>query len=243
MKNSKKFAILILAAILIFFAGFKYNSYINKPDMIVETNGEADKTISSKKEGFKVDINNIDDILSPASELITSKYYYKDAQSYENYKQFFGVKLPFTTDKIVFTFEGKISVGFDLSAIKYKIDNENKNITVFLPEISVLSNEIFADTFEYPFVSDSVLNQTGMPDYTKLIDTLKKEKSKDVLSDKELLNACTENAKNIISSLFANSELTKNYTINFETTKDYDKIPSESSQNSNSQENSTSKNN
>lgn len=99
----------------------------------------ADSTISASN--YNLTIENVEKIIKPASDLITSNYNYKDADKYENYKTLFGKRVPLTTDETIFTYEGKVSVGIDLSDVDYAIDNEHETIIVTIPEIAIISNE------------------------------------------------------------------------------------------------------
>ena len=211
--KQKKIIFYIVVLVAVFAAGFGCKYFLDKQKITVDVSGGADKIITTDE--FKVEIRHVEEILSPASDLVTSRYNYKDAQIYENNKKFFGVKLPFTEDKVVFTYEGTISLGIDMSKAKYNVDNENKKITVDLPEIGIIANEIDSGSFEYPFVSDSVFNNTNMPDYTKLIDILKDEKAKDILADTETLDQCMANTKMVITNLLLNSDKTKDFTVEF----------------------------
>jgi hypothetical protein len=51
---------------------------------------KADDTIF--EENYLLTISTVEEIVKPASDLITLKYNYKDADTYENYKQLFGKK-------------------------------------------------------------------------------------------------------------------------------------------------------
>lgn len=166
-------------------------------------------------EDYKITISNIEEVLKPASELVTTKYFYKDADIYENYKEAFGKKIPFTTDKAVFTYEGTVSVGIELAEVGYEIDNENKAITIKMPKIKVLSNEIDESSFQYPYVEDSIFNATVMEDYTSLLAGLKEDKEKEVNDNKELLKTAEENAKNVLKNFLTSSDVTKDYVVNF----------------------------
>lgn len=166
-------------------------------------------------DNYLLTISKVEEILKSASDLVSMKYCYKDADTYENYKQIFGKKLPFTTDKVVFTYEGVVSVGIDLSTVTYEINNEDKVITITLPEVAVLSNEIDASSFEIPYESDSIFNSTGLGDYTELIDGLKKNKEEQVKKNTELMTSAKESTENVLKGFLTASESTKDYTVKF----------------------------
>ena len=88
----------------------------------------------------------VEQALEPVSELITMNYRYKDVGSYTSYKTWFDdEKIPFTTDYQLFTYTGTVKLGYDFSKVTYSVDNENKKITVTLPEVEVIANEIDHD--------------------------------------------------------------------------------------------------
>ena len=166
-------------------------------------------------EDFVLSVTNIEELIKPAGELITTKYYYTDADTYENAKQLFGHNIPFTTDKVVFTYSGVLSVGFMLSDIHFELDNENQIITVTLPPLEVLGNEIDPDSFEYPYIEDSVFNATNMSDYTQIISELKKYKENEIIHDQSFLNECLQKSKDVLRNFFTISDMTKDYTVEF----------------------------
>lgn len=173
----------------------------------------ADKVINT--ENNFLSLSTVEEIVKPASDLITMKYCYTDADVNENYKSFFGNRVPFTTDKVVFTYDGTISVGIDLSKVEYEIDNNQKAINITMPELKILANEIDASSFKYPYKSDSIFNSTDMSDYTALIDTLKQKKAEDVNNNTEFMKSAEENAKNVLKSFLTRADATKDYTVNF----------------------------
>lgn len=167
------------------------------------------------EENYTLTISNVKEVLKSASDLISTKYYYTDADTYENYKELFGKKVPFTTDKVVFIYDGIISVGIDLAEVDYEINNDNKVILITLPGIKILSNEIDAESFEFPYKSDSVFNTTQMYDYTELIDKLKTEKAEELMDNNEFINEAMENTKDVLEQFLTVSETTKEYMVIF----------------------------
>lgn len=187
------------------------NKTDTKETMAVEST--VDEVI--EEDNFVLTITHLEDVLQPACDLITTKYYYTDADTYENYKEVFGYKLPFATDKVVFTYSGVISIGVKLSEVVYDINNEQQTITIDLPEVGILSNEIDADSFEYPYVYDSILNSTQMKDYTQLIGTLKEQKAAEISQNTQLQKEAMEATKQVLKQFLTVSDMTKEYTVIF----------------------------
>lgn len=173
----------------------------------------VDESIGTER--VTVTVENLREAVLPASELSSTKYYYTDADVYENYKEAFGVKIPFTTDEVVFTYDGVISVGIDLEKVQYEIDNENKHIRVILPELRIISNEIDASSFEYPYVFDSIFNDTNMGDYTYLIDRLKEKKAEEIMANDEFMSQARQNTETVIAEFLTASEYCRDFTVEF----------------------------
>lgn len=214
--KKKVFRIFIVSILAIILFGAGVLTGVIKPwekNKINPVISLVDDTII--EENYTLTISTVEKITKPASDLITSKYIYKDADTYENYKKLFDKRVPFTTDKVVFTYEGTVSVGIDLSEVKYEIDNENKIISIKLPEIKIKANEIDESSFEYPFESDSVFNTTGMSDYTELLATLKEEKEKEVKGDTEFMERARYNTENVLKEFLTAADATKDYTVIF----------------------------
>lgn len=167
------------------------------------------------EDNYTLTISTIEQLIKPASDLITTKYIYKDADTYENYSKAFGKRIPLTTSKIVFTYRGAVSVGIDLSKVNYIIDNDNKSISITLPKLSIVANEIDDSSFEYPFESSSIFNPTEMSDFTELRQQLKDKHAKEIMNDTEFMNTATENTKNVLIDFLTVSSETKDYTVVF----------------------------
>ena len=167
------------------------------------------------EDNYILTITNIKEVLEPASDLITTKYYYTDSNTYENYKELFGQKIPFTTDKVIFTYDGEISVGIDLSGLRYSINHNDKIITITLPKVKILANEIDETSFEFPYMSDSIFNATEMDDYVELLGRLKQERADELMANAEFMDDALENTKSVIEKFLTASDVTKEYDVVF----------------------------
>ncbi len=167
------------------------------------------------EDNFILTISNVKEVLKPASDLISTKYYYTDSDTYENYKELFGQKIPFTTDKVVFTYDGVISVGIDLSEVKYTINNDKQVITITLPEIKILANELDESSFKFPYMSNSIFNATEMDDYVELIGRLKQERADELMGNTEFMESALSNTQYVLEKFLTASDMTKEYDVVF----------------------------
>lgn len=218
-KNSHRLKIAApLLGIVCIIAGIVIGNYAPKFNWLNKKNAEptvvdASKTISV--DDYVVTTQTVKDIIKPASSLITTKYYYTDADTAKNSKELFNVTLPFTTNEVVFTYDGVISIGIDLQEVQYEIDNEAKTIDITLPDIQVISNEIDMSSFKIPYEKNSIFNSNDTTDFTTLIDALKKKKEESVLSNEDFMNSAKANTENILRCFLTTANATKSYTVIF----------------------------
>lgn len=215
-RRVRGFVLLLLGLALGLAAGLYMAMFVSASAMKGEEKDNI-QVIDAKieEEKFTLTVEHVREVVMPAAELTTTKYYYTDADIYENYKEAFGIKIPFTTDEVVFTYDGVISVGIDLSSVSYEIDNDAKLISVKLPELRIMANEIDASSFEYPYIFDSVFNDTNMGDYTHLIDQLKQQKEQEIMANDRFLQQARDNTRTVIARFLTAAELTKDYTVEF----------------------------
>lgn len=187
---------------------------------VIRDKDESNDIMSSLGEKIIVEdtqlkIDNVKEILLPASKLITSEFSYTDSATFENYKTIWGKRVPLTTDKVVFIYNGTISMGVSFADVKYDIDNKRKIIYIELPELTIMSNDIDEETIEYPYVSDSIFTATKMEDYTKLLDEIKTEKGQRILADSVYQEQVRRNTERIMEDFLTESDLTKEYKVIF----------------------------
>ena len=157
------------------------------------------------------------ELAKPASELVTLKYYYTDADEYERHKELFSISLPGTTNHFVFVYSGIISAGIDFSAVEYQITEEPRTITVKLPEPSILSHEMKEKDFKFYDVSTSKFAPLTMQDYTELMSDLKQKKESAFLRNKDnFMQTVLENAEAVIEQILTATGKITDYSIRFD---------------------------
>ena len=66
--------------------------------------------------------------ITEIAELATATYSYTELGQYESSKEFYGTKVPFTTNKFILTYDGVIKAGVDVG--KAQIEEKDGTITV-----------------------------------------------------------------------------------------------------------------
>lgn len=173
------------------------------------------KVADSVEEKRTLDVKTIEEILQPAGDLITQRYYYTDMDTFESYKELLGAKIPLTTDKVVFTFKGAISAGIVLSKVEFAVDEEEKTVTVTLPDIFIVSNEIFEDEFKAYEIKNSIFTETKFTDYALLLGSMKSKKAEELMKNQKFRDEARKEAENVISAFLKNATVSKDYKIVF----------------------------
>lgn len=205
----------VLGCILTLSLVFAISDIINPTPMVDPTNPTI--VVIPDDDDYKLTISMVQDVLKPTAALITNQYRYTAADIYDDYKKFFGLNLPFTNSKAVFTFKGTMSIGLDLQKISYEIDNDNKIIHITLPEIGILSHDIDLSSFQFPFEEESIFNPKEMSDYVGALDQLKSKQAELVLNDQEYMANALYNTQEVLRLFLASSEFTKDYSVTFNT--------------------------
>lgn len=181
----------------------------SKHKNVLETIGD----MVGKKQ--KLEIETIEEIVKPAGDLVTQRYFYTDVDTYENYKEILGAKVPLTTDKTVFSYRGTVSVGIVLSQVKFEVDELNNRILITLPPVFIVSNEIDPDSFQTYEIKNSVFTETKLGGYAELLGKLKLKKQEQILADTKFMNSAVEETKVVINGFLKASDLARDYKIEY----------------------------
>lgn len=185
MKKVKRIVILLLAAVILCAACFFVG-----------------KGLGSASPARQMSSVVVENSLAEVSELATMNYNYTNMAEFESSKDFYGMKLPFTTKSFIITYDGRIKAGVDLS--KAKADVSGSKITVTLPEAQILSHEIDEDSIEVFDESTSIFNPLKVEDY-KAFSKDQKKAMEQKAEEKGLLDearaSAVKNVKELLSQL------------------------------------------
>lgn len=88
--------------------------------------------------------------LTAISELATYEFTYVNHVDYIDQPQLLGHNVALTDHWFAFDYHGVIKAGFDLEKIEILwIDSVERSVGIYLPEVTILSNEIFVDMSTY----------------------------------------------------------------------------------------------
>lgn len=180
-----------------------------------ETQLGSDRQVVEVTPDFKVDAATIREVIAPASKLISYQYFYTDADEYEKSSHFFGtdVKVPFTTDRTIFTYSGTISAGVDLSKMKVETDDVKKLISVELPAPEVLAHELDLRSFRSYDVRNSIFTTVDLTEYAGMQAALKDKQEAKLSVNEEFWKNLKENTKTVLNGLLTASGAAGDYTV------------------------------
>lgn len=170
------------------------------------------KSIGGSDGNQKMSAVVLENKLTEISELSSVTYSYTNMAEFENSKDFYGMKVPFTTKSFILTYDGEIKAGVDLADAEVSV--RGKTVTITLPEAKILSHELDEDSIEVFDESTSIFNPFKIEDYKSFCRDQEKEMEKKAEA-KGLLTEARKKAVKSIKGLFA-QVLDDDYTLKVE---------------------------
>lgn len=180
MKKIKRAGLLVLALFIVLAAVFFWGRSVGKS----AGNTEMSAVVLENK-------------LTEISELASLTYSYTNMAEFENSKDFYGMKVPFTTKGFIITYDGEIKAGVDLS--KAEVDVSGSKITITLPDAEILSHQIDEDSLEIFDETTSIFNPLKVTDYNAFSKDQKSEMEKKAI-EKGLLAEARQKAVSAVES-------------------------------------------
>ena len=162
--------------------------------------------------GVTSDNKATDLALENIGEMATQSAYCTEVNVTGDDKKIFGITIPFTQSKYVYSYDFNIKAGYDFGEIKWKVSN--KKIIVNLPEVRVLSNEIVEDSFKVFHEEESVFTPISLADHNEAVGQMKKDAEAHAVKN-GLFDEAQSNAKVILKSFFYKEYDPDEYEIEF----------------------------
>ncbi len=161
------------------------------------------------------DSSTLDFGLKDIGELATQAGYYTNVNTITNpNRTIIGVEIPFTSSKALYTYQGVIKAGLNFSDIKISTDREKKIVSLTMPEIRILSNEIDLDSLQIYDESNSIFNKIRIENMNQSLITMKKEAEEQAIAN-GILEAAKENATVLVRSLLSGFSDIEGYEYQF----------------------------
>lgn len=145
-------------------------------------------------------------------ELATQSAYCTEVEVTEASRQLFGVTIPFTQSKYIYSYDVVIKAGLDFTDISWS--QQDGTIRVTLPEIRVLSNEIDLDSLKVYHEDESLFRNITLEENNAALADLKARAEQDAIGN-GLLEEARDNAQQILTAFFANQYDLTEYRLEF----------------------------
>ncbi len=135
--------------------------------------------------------------LKDIGELATQAAFYTNVELLEDSKKLWKVTLPFTSSRYIFSYDGTIKAGYDFADIEISPDKVTKPVTVRLPQVRILSNEIDTESLVVYDETQRIFSPLTVKNLNQSLSSMMKE-SETTAIENGLFEAAQENAKVII---------------------------------------------
>ena len=204
---------IIACAAGLFIIAAAYGIFANNIDDETTVNGEHLGTQHVEvSDEISINTKTLKDYVSKTEKLITCEYYYSEIGDYEKSKPFLNFKLPFTTDKTLYTYSGKISAGINLKDLDFDVNAIRKTITVKYPPVQILAHDM-DQGFEFYDIKKAVFNHSDFNDFEEFRVTMKKQVEEKLMARDDFIKDAQDNAETIMEGLLTASGQIGDYTI------------------------------
>lgn len=145
-------------------------------------------------------------------EMATQSAYCTEVNVTEDAKELYGMRIPFTQSKYIYSYDIVIKAGYDFNEIEWK--EKNKTIEVKLPEAKVLSNELDMDSFKVYHEEESNFSKITLEENNDAVKKMKLNAQENAIANGLLENA-RSNAETMLTGFFADEYDLDEYKIVF----------------------------
>ena len=174
----------------------------------------------NNEQGPNISIYELERTLEASSELTITKVHYADFLVEGGSKSIptplGNWSLPFTENSILIAYRGTVGLGFDISNIDLKVDQEEKVITLRLPEIGILYSDFDNENTEsYTLKNDVFSRDVDFDLSNEFIENIKATEENSILEDAVTMEEARTNAENVIRNTLTGWEDSSEYQVIF----------------------------
>lgn len=147
-------------------------------------------------------------------ELATQAAYCTEVNVTQAERELFGLSIPFTQSKYIYSYDVILKAGYDFSQITYEVDEESQTIEVRLPQVQILSSELDLDSFQVYEEDESIFRPIRLEETNAAMQQMQQRAEEDAISN-GLLDNARANAELVLTGFFAGAYDLEEYTITF----------------------------
>ena len=158
--------------------------------------------------------------LENIGQLNTQEAYVTEINSTKDAKQLFGVDVPFTKSTLIYSYNFKVTAGYDFSQIKLNetpggSSDKKSIVTVSMPAAQVTGTEPVKDSLKVYEENESVFNRISLSENDDALNNMRDQAEKDAVAN-GLLDAAQNNAKTLLTSFLQDVYPQDKYEIRFQ---------------------------
>lgn len=166
---------------------------------------DLDERFFSDSKSTKLGFENI-------GELNTQSAYVTEVNVQQTSRNLFGIEIPFTQSKYIYSYDVTIKAGFDFSKIKYDVNESTITVTMPQPYITVV--DVDTDSFKVYHESESIFTPFSLEQNNSALQQLEDNAEQNAIDNGILENAKT-NAESLLKAFFSSQYPADEYTIEF----------------------------
>lgn len=186
---------------------FYYSKQVKTVEVVREVNVEkvVEKEVEISGETIQYNMMRI-------GKLCTAEYRYTHVEQVESSREIQGFKIPFTTASFIYSYDGNIMAGIDFEEIQIDKNDEEKIITVSLPDAEIISSDVDQDSFKLYDESNNIFNPISISDVADSFADLKKSEEEKAVEE-GLLDKARKNAIEMVQNFMRGSYDISDYEI------------------------------
>jgi len=163
------------------------------------------KIFSSESKTTKLGFEDI-------GELVTQVAYCSEVNVTDVSRDLFGVEIPFTQSKYIYSYDIEIKAGFDFQKIRYTVNDNTIKVTLSNPYI--ISSDLKEDTFKVYHESESIFRTIHIDEINESLKSLKEQAIKNAINN-GLFDNAKINAERLLTAFFSGEYDMEKYEIQF----------------------------
>ncbi len=140
--------------------------------------------------------------LSDIGELVTQAGYFTNVQTISGSRELFGIEMPFTQSRYIYSYDGIIRAGMDFSDVKLDVSELTHKIYVTLPEVRIISVDLDESSLKVYDQQDSIFTPLKVETMNESMITMKDQARISAVENGILKNA-EENARQLLKGFLA----------------------------------------
>ena len=135
-------------------------------------------------------------------ELATQAAYCTEVNVTQAERELFGLSIPFTQSKYIYSYDVILKAGYDFSQITYEVDEESQTIEVRLPQVQILSSELDLDSFQVYEEDESIFRPIRLEETNAAMQQMQQRAEGGTPSQTGLLDNARANAELVLTGFF-----------------------------------------